>query len=119
MLKNSTPAILLLLLVSFFACNKTKNPIFCSWKIDKIAGDNPFLKDADRLDIYEDHIVFSSATQSRTFHSLIRDNHMILQNQTTKWLFKIEKVDDYSLVLLEKYANAPVRISLIKNKKEE
>lgn len=119
MCKNSFPAFLLLILISFFACNKTKNPLYCSWKIEKTIGENPFLKSAEKLDIYEDHIVFSNDDQSMTFNAFIRSQHLILQNHTNKWLFTIKKQDDGRLWLQEKYAKDPLIFSLIKNDPQE
>jgi hypothetical protein len=119
MFKKSISPILLLLMVSFFACNKTKNPLFCSWEIEKTIGENPFLKGAEKVDIYEDHIVFSNDDQTMTFNAFIRSNHLILQNQTNKWLFTIKKLDNGSLWLQEKYAKDPLIFSLIKNDPQE
>ncbi len=119
MKKISFPAFLFLILVSFYACNKTKNPLYCSWKIEKTIGENPFLKGAEKLEIYEDHIVFSNDDQSMTFNAFIRSQHLILQNQTNKWLFTIKKQDDETLWLQEKYAKDPLIFSLIKNDSQD
>ncbi|HAY70956.1 MAG TPA: hypothetical protein DCX89_03630 [Saprospirales bacterium] len=115
MIKYTYSIFLVLIGIStFMACNKTKYPVFCIWKIDKISGKNPFMENAVEVKIFEDHIVFMNKNQSMTFPVLIRDKHMVLQSKTTKWLFTIDQQDDNTLMIKEKYAVSPFWILLKK-----
>lgn len=107
--------IFLFVLISL-SCNKTKNPVFCSWKIEKISGENPFLDNAAEINIFEDHIVFLNKEQSRSFPVLITDEHLVLQTKTNKWLFTIDRQDDLTLLIKEKYAASPLWMLLKKHK---
>jgi len=100
------------------SCNKAKNPLFCSWKIEKISGENPFLENAAEVKIFEDHIVFLNKEQSRSFPVLISDQHLVLQTKANKWLFTIDQQDDLTLLIKEKYAVSPFWIQLKKQKNQ-
>jgi hypothetical protein len=106
-------SIAIFFIILIFSC-KNENS-FTSWKISDKNAANPFFENATNVRIYNDSIVFSDISDSRSYSSYISDQKMLISTETQKWIISVDYQSDTVLVLHELYSKNPFIINLYKN----
>jgi hypothetical protein len=84
------------------------------WQVNAVSSSNFRVKKGMTMILQEETITFSAENKSFSIPIMKNNDRLVMETDTTRLLFSIEKTTDTTLTLHELYSSFPLTISFIK-----
>lgn len=103
-------SLIFLLFTIILGCENDQNNLV--WQVTETNKTNPFLENAEFVQITGEMIIFSDSSVSVNYPVIISNNKMLINTETQKWIFALENQQGPVMTLKELYSKHPLIIKL-------